>query len=174
MTYTLKESERTASAMIYSPMRLCWGKLVHPMGIRPQTWLKMTLVPEYFIVLDANMLIFGGQQPARLSTTETYLPVAQIIAFHLVPPFEFEPDYDPDTPNREMKSLTINADIFRFDGNCRVSTIAEFAFSIQGGGKSFRSLYDVKISHPTAPSIKPIQVPHALVRMDHISYLLNE
>ena len=173
MPYELKDTERIFPVMIYTPNHFYWGKLVHPMGIRPQNWLKMAMVPEFFLLMDANMLIFGGQQPVRLSYTEIYIPVSQILAFHLVPPFDFEPDFDPDERNREMKPVSIISDIYRFDGKVRVSSIAEFAFSIQGGGQSYFSLYDVTASHPTTPGLKPMKVPYALIRSGTLTYLLN-
>lgn len=173
MPYELKESERTVQAMIYTPFRLCWGNLVHPMGVRPQNWLKMTMVPDHFVLLEANILLFGGQQPVRLPAPEMHLPVNQILAFHLIPPYDFELDYDPQEPNRQMKPVSVNVDVFRFDGNFRISSIADFSFSIRGGGKSYRSLYDVTISHPLTPGIKALQVPHALIRSDVSTYMIT-
>ena len=173
MTYPLKETERATPAMVYLPFRLCWGKLVHPMGIRPQNWLKMTMVPEYFLLAEAQMLLFHGPQPVRLSSPEMHIPVSQILAFHLMPPFEFEVDYDPNEPNRVMKPVSVNVDIFRFDGNVRISTLADFSFSIQKGGRSYRSLYDATVSHPATPGIKPLSVPAVLLRNDVTVYMIQ-
>lgn len=173
MTYQLKESERSIPAMIYSQGRMSWGKLVHPMGVRPQSWLKMTMIPENFLLLEANTLIFGGPQPVRLSASEMYVPVREIGAFHLMPPFEYEPDYDPDEPNRAMKPISALIDRFRFDGRMRISTMADFSFSIQKSGVSFLPLYEVTAGHPTVPSLKSIQVPYALLRMDLITFMVQ-
>lgn len=174
MEHTLKESERTVPVIMYTPMRMTWGKLVYPEIVRPQIWLKMPLAPEYFRILDSNTLLFGGRQPIRMSAPEALIPISQILAYHVQPPFEVELDYDPDEPNRAMKQLAVSVDIFRFEGKIRISTAAEFAASIQGIQNTFRSFYDVTVRHPTAPEIKPLSVPMALIRADHMLYMIEE
>ncbi len=169
MTYQIKENETTAASMIYARERIIWGKLVTPQVIRAQTWLKMNLLPDYFILLDANMLIFSGSQPIRLEMEEVHVPIHEIMAHHLVPPFDYEPDYNPDETNRAMTPVTAVFSIFRFEGNRRVSMLADSASALQAGKNSFFPLYNVTIAAFTVPGFKKITVPYSLIRSESAS-----
>jgi hypothetical protein len=173
MPFEIKESETAVPAMAYLDMRLVWGKLIAPKAVRAATWLKMSMVPGIFTFTDAEILVFGGSQPARLSTPACHLPTAEIIAFHVLPPATVELDYDPNEPNREMKPVTALASIFRFDGTKRISTLADFVQTVQSNKEPFSSLYDVTVSHPVAPGLKGITVPLVLMRSSAISYLMR-
>ncbi len=174
MSYQLKDSERTVGAMVYSPMRMIWGNLVHPEPIQPQVWLKHTAAPEFLHFIDAQIVVFGGRKPARASMTEIHIPLSEVLAFHLLPAEESVPDYDPTEPNRAMKEVVVSCSIFRFEGLVRVATIADFGASIEGFRDLYRPFYAVSVSHPTAVEFEPMVVPYVLIRTDHIVYMVPE
>ncbi len=173
MPYIIKETETTVPAMAYTNMRLIWGKLVAPKVVRVPTWLKMTMVPELMTFVEAEMLVFGGGQPARLSAPEIHIPSAQILAFHVLPPTQFEPDYDPNEPNRTMKPVSALCNIYRFDGKRRLSTLGDFVSVVQASKETYAGLYDVTISHPTVPGLKAITVPFVMLRADATAYIVQ-
>ena len=164
MAYTLKDHENVVSTMIYADMKMYWGKLVTPQAVQAATWLKMSMLPDYFTLLDAGMMLFGGGSPTRLTLDEVYVPVSTILAFHVLPPEEVEKDYDDNEPNREMYDVTAFCSVFRFDGKRRLSTLSDFSTAIQASKESFASMYDVTVSHPLVPSMKGLSVPYALTR----------
>jgi hypothetical protein len=173
MPDTLKPTERTTPAMVYAAARLIWGQLVHPETVRPQVWLKHTIAPEFLHFHDAQVIVFGGREPVRSAHISAHVPVSRVLAFHLLPPAEYEPDYDEFEPNRAMADVVVSCDIFRFEGLCRIATIAEFSSSIQGFRETFRPFYAVSVSHPTAPMMQPLLVPYVLIRAEEVVYLTN-
>jgi hypothetical protein len=172
MPYELKEFERTTPAMVYLSGRMAWGELVHPEAINPQIWLKNTMAPEFLHLSQAQMIVFGADEPARAAYQDLYVPLGQVLAFHLLPPFDYVPDYDEHEPNRAMVDVHVSCDIFRFEGLCRIATIAEFSQSIAGFRQPFRPFYAVSITHPTTPSMEPLVVPYVLVRTENVTYML--
>ena len=174
MPAAVKANEKTVPAMVYARSRLIWGQLVHPETVRPQMWLKHTLAPEFMHLVDAQVIVFGGREPVRAAYPSVHMPVSRILAFHLLPPAEYEPDYDEFEPNRVMADVVVSCDIFRFDGLCRIATIADFSSSIQGFREIFRPFYAVSVSHPTTPSMQPLLVPYVLIRTEEVVYLTND
>jgi hypothetical protein len=171
---SLKDFEKTVPAMVYAPSRMIWGQLVYPETVRPQVWLKHTVAPEFLHFTEAQMVVFGGQKPVRSAHPEIYFPVKRALAFHLLPPAEYTPDYDEHEPNRAMTEVEVSTDIFLFKGLCRLATIAEFSFSIQGFREIFRPFYAVSVSHPTAPEMQPMLVPYVLIRTEEVVYLTGK
>ncbi len=169
---TLDENEKITPCMVYLPMRLIWGNLISKKGIRVETWLKMTLLPDYLTFLDAQMLIFGGPKPVRQSYAEIYAPLSEILAYHLLPPAlqHIEMDYDPNEPNRKMEPTTVYTSVFRFDGYKRISTLGDFSTAIATSKEVFTPLYDVTVSHPIASTMKPLSVPYLLLRHANATY----
>jgi len=149
---------------------MTWGKIIHPEAIRPQIWLKASVFPDYFTLLEAESLLFGGGKPVRVATPEIHIPTARILGYHMLPPTEFVPDYDESEPNREMRQVTLDADIFRFEGVIRIASFAGLKGSIQSFKEPYRPVYAALVSCPIAPEIKPLSIPYALVRTDEILY----
>lgn len=174
MEYILKPFEKSTPAMVYAPHRVMWGNLVHPETVRPQVWLKHTVAPEFLHFVEAQMIAFGGREPIRSAHDEIHFPVSRALAFHLLPPAEYEPDYDEHEPNRAMADVVVSCDIFLFEGLCRIATIAEFSASIQGFRETFRPFYAVSVSHPTAPWMQPMLVPYVLIRTGEVVYLSSK
>lgn len=171
MSDHLKPHEHMTPAMAYLGSRLIWGQLVHPATVKPQVWLKHTIAPEFLHFHDATMVVFGGPEPVSSSHSSIHVSVDRILAFHLLPPADYEPDYDKLEPNRAMVDVVVSCDIFRFDGLCRIATVADFSASIEGFRETFRPFYAVSVSHPTAPHMEPMVVPYVLIRADEIVYL---
>jgi hypothetical protein len=121
MAYKIKDNETTLPAMIYADQRIIWGKLVAPEAVRAQTWLKMSLLPDYFTLLEARMLVFAGDKPILFELDEIHVPIPSVLAYHLLPPFDYEPDYNPDdTVNRRLRGLPLRREKARVHA-CRFS-----------------------------------------------------
>ena len=173
MLYRLKPTDRLVPAMAYTDMCLIWGKIIAPEAVRVPTWLKVSLVPSHFSFVEVNMLTFGGSQPIRSTFPEMHLPTDSILAFHVLPPTEVEPDYDPEQKNMEMRKVTALANIYRFDGFRRISILGDTVAAIQSLSQTFSPLYDVTVSHPLAPAIKDLTVPYVLLRSAETKYVIH-
>jgi hypothetical protein len=160
--------------MAYAPSRVIWGQLIHPETVRPQVWLKHTVAPEFLHFIDAQMIVFGRREPVRSTHASVHFPARRVLAFHLLPPAEYTPDYDENEPNRAMANVVVSCDIFLFAGLCRIATIADFSASIQGFRELFRPFYAVSVSHPTAPEMQPMLVPYVLIRTEEVVYLSDK
>ncbi len=168
--YTLQEHEKFTPTMIYTPTSIIWGNLLSPKTIRAEFWLKTTILPDYFSVHNGKMMIFSGAQPMRMAFGEIHIPVLNIAGIHVLPPLKPEIDYDTNEPNRAMAPVTALMGLYRFDGLWRISSLADLSTSLKTGKEKFTPLYEVTVSHPTAPSMKPMQIPYVLLRRELVIF----
>jgi hypothetical protein len=59
---------------------------------------------------------------------------------------------------------------FRFDGCLRMSTQTSLDRFLDVSKEIFTTLYDLEITQPLIPAMKPIHVPYALVRSDFVLF----
>jgi hypothetical protein len=164
--YTLEADEKATPVMVYTQNHLAWGEVVTKEVIRLSTWLRTQAAPQYICLHDAQMMYVGGGPVASISMVEMQIPIAQVLAFHMLPPQQDPVDYDPNEPNRKMVPVTALVGSFRFDGLLRMSTQSSLHNFLEVIKEVYTSLYEVKISQPERPSMAPLQAPYTIVRRD--------
>ncbi len=165
-SHALAPDEKATPVMVYEMNSMCWGEVVTKELVRVNTYLR-TLAPDYVSLRDAKIMPIGGsgtKQP--IACPELHIRTPKVIAFHLLPPADEPPDYDPTEANRMMEPVTALVGPFRFDGHLRISTIMDLYKALEISKEVFVSLYDVAASCPTMPALGVIRAPLVLVRRD--------
>lgn len=165
LSYNLKTDEKFVPIMIYTPQRLIWGQLLTKEVIRVSTWLQTEMAPKYLNLCDAQVLFWGsnnGKYPAKFP--HLFIETAQIMAYHILPPADESPYFDPEAPNRKMLPVTAVAGVYKFDCVIRLAEQSNLKNFLEVQKGDFLPVYDAVMSSPVIPSIKGIQTPHVLIR----------
>jgi hypothetical protein len=171
LPYTLTADDKAAGIMVYTASGLSWGIAVVKNQIRVSTWLRTNSAPEIICLYNARSLsISGGSQPKVLSFRELYIPITQIIAYHLRPPAADPLDFDPTEPNRKMEPVSVIVGHFKFDGSMRIASRISLATHLEISRENFLPLYDVEVSCPSMPALTPIKVAYVLIRNQFAAY----
>lgn len=171
ITLTPAADEKVIPLMVYIPGKLIWGEAIIKEAIRVSTWLRTNVAPEVLALYNAKLLIpSAGAKLKPIFHPELSVFVNQIIAYHLIPPHQEPPDYDPTEPNRIMEAVTLWVDTFRFDGHLRLSALSSVRKYLDVTREAFTSLYDVEISNPLLPEMGVLKVPYLIVRQNMVLY----
>lgn len=170
--YTLGPDEKTSLVMAYTGYTLIRGEVVTMQGIRISTWLRTDGAPEYMHLINAQTLNFLGSQVRSSAYPEIFVPVADVIGFHLVPPASDPLDYDAGEANRIMQAVTVLLGPFLISGNVRISNQTGFATSIATSRLTWMSIYEAVISSPALPQMPPLSVPMLLIRPSRVSFTI--
>jgi hypothetical protein len=155
----LQPDEKITPVMVYTKESLTWGNLIG------------TAIPDYVTLFDAqNMPVLGEKLIKPQKYNNYYIPVAQIIAYHLMPPVSEPYDFDVNEPNREMKEVLVHAGAFLFNAHIRISTQTTIQGFLDVSKSRFISVYDVEITHPHSPQATPIKVNMAVVRREGVYF----
>jgi hypothetical protein len=171
--YSLSEDEKATPAMVYTPQAMAWGDILTKAVVRVSTYLR-TLAPDYVSLHDARVLpMRAGEALRPLRFAELHIRTPQVIAFHLLPPADEPPDYDPSEANRKMERITVFVGPFRFDGLARMAATVDLAKYLEITTETFLSLYEVEVTVPGAPGLGVVRAPQALIRRDAASFALR-
>ncbi len=163
--YTLAEDEKTVQVMIYTLTSLYWGEVVVKSIIRVSTWLRTNTVPDWIPLYNAGSIVTtSGTAPRTNNFTELFVPVPQIIAFHMLPPAADPLDFDPTEPNRRMEPVNALVGTFQVKGSLRITASSSLKRYVEVTRESYTSLYDAEITNLVLPAFGPIKVPYILIR----------
>lgn len=167
----LQPDEKTTPVMVYTQDALIWGNVVTKKSLKASRLLIGVSVPDFITIIDAqNMPTVGNQLLKPSKFTSFFLPVSQILGYHLVPP-SIEPyDFDESEPNRAMKPVVIQVGAFHFNANLRISTQTTIKDFLGVSKAQFISVYDLEIVHPYNENLKPVKTNMALVRREAVSF----
>jgi hypothetical protein len=168
--YTLAPDEKVTAVMIYTHNSLVRGELVTKESARVSIWLRMQAQVHYIHVHKAQVLMFGGPLTKSLAYDEQYLPISQIMGFHIVPPATEPLDYDPSEPNRAMHDVHLSLGNFSAKGKVRISTHADLATSIEVAHSGWLSVYDAEITTLFVPQFPEFHAPLMLVNPAVVSF----
>jgi hypothetical protein len=168
--YTLAPDEKATTVMLYTSNSLVRGELVTKESARVSIWLRMQAQVHYVHVHKPQVLNIGGPLTKSIAYDEMYLPITQIIGFHLVPPAEEPLDYDPAEPNRAMHDVHLSLGNFSAKGQVRISTHADFATSIEVAHAGWLSVYDAEITSLFVPQFPAFHAPMMLVNPMIVSF----
>ena len=172
--YTLTPEEKATPVMIYTRNTLIHGEVVTMESIRVSVWLRTEGSPEYMHLLRPRVLNLSGNATKMLTFSELYIPVPEMIGFHLTPPAHDPLDYDESEMNRRMQPVSVLVGGFVFNGAIRVSTQVDLGTSIISGRAVWMSIYNAKISSSYLPQMGEVQVPMLLVRPSKVNFALND
>lgn len=172
--YTLAPGEKSSLVMVYTQNMLVRGEVVTSESVRVNTWLRTQGVPEYMHILKPQVLTFGSGSVKSMTYAEIFFPVAQVIAFHTIPPTPNTMDYDETEKNRVMVPVTTLVGTFLFKGKLRISSQAGLGSSIELAHSAWMSIYEVEVANPFLPQMQPLQVPLILLNPRQISLAPEE
>ena len=165
----LASDEKTALVMLYTRNMLVRGDLVVKENARVSIWLRTQGVPNFIHIVNPNVILMEGTPPKSLAYPEIFVPTAEVIAFHLVPPVNESLDYDSSETNRMMQPVNLLVGSFMMRGKLRISTQADLATYLDVSHSAWMSVYDADINNPYLPQFN-IHVPMLLVSPNHVSF----
>lgn len=169
--YILANDEKFTPVMIYTANALIKGNVISKEPIRVSTWLRTPMAPDYFRLLNANVLMMSIPGSMRsLSFKEYFIPVPQIIAYHLVPPHEDPLDFDETELNRKMEPVVVMVGSFMFKGSVRMSDQINIGTHLDVAHETYYSLYDSEVSNPGIQSMGILQIPLTILRSDLVTF----
>ena len=170
--YELKDYEKETPVMVYTEGALYHGKVVTRDIVRVHIWLRTDAAPSYIHLLDAQMIRIEGTV-TTMKFPEVYVPVNDVIAFHVAPEIEVAMDYQADEANRRMAPVKAVVDSFFIDSDLRISTQTELGASLEVTRKGWLSLYNANINNPYLPQMK-VKVAFLLVRPEKVAFGIME
>ena len=163
--YTVAEDEKTVQVMIYTLTSLFWGEVVVKSIIRVSTWLRTNTVPDWIPLYNAGSIVTtSGTAPRTNNFTELFVPVPQIIAFHMLPPAADPLDFDPTEPNRRWEPVNALVGTFQVKGSLRITASSSLKRYVEVTRENYTSVYDAEITNLVLPAFGPIKVPYILIR----------
>jgi hypothetical protein len=169
--YILTNDEKSTPVMIYTTNALIKGNVISKEPIRVSTWLRTPMAPEYFHLLNANVLMMSIPGSMRsLSFKEYFIPIPQIVAYHLVPPHEDPLDFDETEPNRKMEPVAVMVGSFMFKGNLRMSSQINLGTHLDVAHETYYSLYDSEISNHGLLNLGKLRIPLTILRSDLVTF----
>ena len=166
--YTLAPDEKTTLVMAYTLNGLYRGDLVTKTTvIRLLNWVRTDNAPKFLHLTKVNALtIASSAKPSVYS--ELFLPLADVIGFHLAPPASEPLDYESDEKNRIMVDMTAMVGTFLFNGKTRISSQMDLTQSLEMIKTNWLSFYEVNISNPFVPQMT-IQAPMVVIAPNRVS-----
>ena len=168
---TLGPDEKSTLVMIYTHDTLIRGEVVTKQNVRVNIWLRTDGAPRYFHLLNAQKLFFGGGSVRTSAHAEIYVPVASVIAFHIVPPAHEPMDYEEGEKNRNIQLVSVGVGSFIFKGSLRYSAQSGFNSSLEMV-HSWLSMYETEITCPSLPQMPAIVVSMLLVSPGQVMFAL--
>jgi len=161
----MSSTTKVTPVMLYNRQSMIWGKVIAKPAIRVSIWLQTEMAPLYMCLIDAQILIMGvSATPKSFKYPNMSVHTHQINAYHLLPPADETPYFDPDEPNRKMESVVAIAGNMWYEGKLRMSEQTNLESYLGVSKSEFLPMFDVKISCPILPSFKEIATPFLLIR----------
>lgn len=169
--YAAAADEKIVPVMAYTSTTLYIGEVIVKNLVRVSTWLRTNMAPDIIHLYRAKCLqIISGEGARPQAYPEIFLPTAQIIAFHILPPAKEQLDYDANEPNRRMEPATAIVGLFRMDGYLRIASKSDLAKFIELSKETFTGMYDVEIVHPGMPSLGVVRASYVMVRQANTAF----
>lgn len=160
--YTPAPDEKTAALMLYTQDGLLRGQVVVKSALsRVSTWLRTNSAPEFLHLLDVHNLSFSGGASRQSHYNELYLPIQQVIAYHLADGFSEPLDYDSSETNRLPVAVSLHVGTFLINGSLRVSSNSTVGTHLEASHSPWISLYDLSVTNPNMPGMQ-VKSPLAL------------
>jgi hypothetical protein len=160
--YTLTPDEKTTPMLIYTQIAMLHCDAVVKSALtRVSTWLRTSGAPEYLHLVNVQMLVFSAGPVRNIQHPEFYLPVQQVLAYHLAAPATDPLDYDENETNRLMQPVSLYVGTFVLAGLLRIASNSTVGGQLESAHSPWISFYDITVSNPNMPGLK-YQAPMAL------------
>ena len=163
----LNSDEKSSTVIVYTASMLIRGDIILRDSIRVSIWPRTQGVPNFIHLFNVQIIQIAGSAPKNFTRDEVFVPTPEVIGFHLAPPAHDPLDYDEAEANRRIQPIQIMAGTFEVKANLRVSTVTDFAASLDVLNASWISLYDAEITNPFLPQLH-LNVPMLLLRSNAI------
>lgn len=165
----LTPDEKLVTVMAYTKNMLVRGDLIARESMRVSIWLRTQGVPNYIHLTNAQSLVFGGGAPRSLTYSEIFIPIEDVICFHMAPPAADPLDYDASETNRSVATVTALVGTFTIKAKIRFSSQIDLGASLDVMRTAWLSLYEAEVTNPYIPQFN-IQVPMLLVSAKAVSF----
>lgn len=165
----LASDEKIATVMAYTHHMFVRGEIVIKENLRASIWLRTQSTLNYIHLLKPNVLMFTGAQPKSLSFNEMFLPVKEVIAFHVAPPAEDPAGFDTSELNRVMQFVDLLLGTFVMKGKIRISTQSDLGTNLEVSHGTWMSVYDADVTNMYLPQFN-MRVPMLLVNPSYASF----
>lgn len=163
----LNSDEKSSTVILYTASMLVRGDIILRDSMRVSIWPRTQGVPNFIHLFNVQIIQLAGSSPKNYAREEIFVPTPEVIGFHLAPPAHDPLDYDAAETNRRIQPIQIMAGMFEIKANLRVSTVTDFAASLDVLNASWISLYDAEIKNPFLPQLH-LNVPMLLLRSNSI------
>ncbi len=165
----LAPDEKSVPVVVYTHNMFVRGEIVMMENLRASLWIRSQTVLKYIHLLNANVLVFEGQQPKSLTFSEMFVPMSDVIAYHLVPPAQEAMEFDTSELNRAMHIVDLLIGSFTLKGKIRISTQSDMATNLEVLHAGWMSVYDADISSMYLPQFS-MHVPMLLINAGKVSF----
>lgn len=163
----LAPDEKSSTVFVYTQTSLIRGEIVLRESARVSIWLRTQGVPNFIHVFKGNIIQLAGSPPRTYAKEEVFIPISEVIAFHLAPPAHDSLDYDASEANRRMQPVQALAGSFEIKSLLRISTATDIAAGLDVMNTTWMSLYEAEITNPYVPQLN-LSVPMLLVRPNKV------
>lgn len=161
--YTLSPDEKTAMVILYTQVAMLRGEAIVKTALnRISTWLRTQGAPEFIHLLNVQVVEFTSSPMKTTQYPEFFLPIHQVIAFHLAPPAADPPDYDEGETNRIMQPVSLMVGTFIFSGHFRIAANSNVGAHLEASHSPWISMYDIVVTNPAMAGLQ-LKVPMALI-----------
>jgi len=167
----LEPEERATPVMVYTADSLSWGRIITKGALRANMVLHSGIVPDFLTLYEAKSMSLRNLATLQSEPyAELHIPTDQVVGYHLVPPNSEPLDYDPEAPNRKMEPAAVIVGPFRFNGAFRMAELSNLDRFLEISQTPFLSMYQVEITLPANPRLKPMQVNFAQIRRTAVRF----
>jgi hypothetical protein len=165
----LAPDEKTTTVMVYTQNLLARGDVITKEGVRVSIWLRTQGVPNYIRLLKPQVILLGGGGQKSLALQEIFVPVPEVMGFHLAPPAQDPPDFDASEQNRILQPVELLLGSFLMKAKVRISSQTDIATSLDVMHVAWASVYEAEITNPGMPQFS-MRVPMLLVNPNRASF----
>jgi hypothetical protein len=171
--FKLEADDKTTMVMAYTHNALFRGEVVTKQAVRVSIWLRTEGAPVYMHLLKPLVVTFGGSPIRPNRFPEVFVPISDVIAFHIVPPVTEPMDYEENEKNRMMQPIAALIGTFTAHGAVRISTQTALGTSLEVSRITWMSLYNSDVTNPFLPNMA-VHVPMMLVRPERVAFALED
>ena len=166
--YEVAANEKMTPVMVYTEDTLIHGQIVTRDIVRVHILLRTEGAPNYLHLLNAQ-IIRPDNAAKTVKSDALFVPIGEVIGFHVAPNVEIDLDYEESEGNRRMLPVKVTMGSFLLDGAIRISTQTELKTSLEVSRITWLSLYNISISNTYLAQMK-VQAEMILVRPEKVSF----
>ncbi len=170
-TSTPETQRPEVKAMVYTEMHIFWGQLGEDENKMPAMLLTGPYLPDNVSLLNSkyiNSKHMGSQKPQ--SVQRSVIPTEKILGYHLM-----DREQEKTTPedNRIKKEFIVLLGNFKILASIWTGPTINIHKHLEMNKSQFMDVYDVSISVPNLPGLKPIKANRMAIRKGGVVFLIE-